>query len=116
MGRWPVTLYRSQWERLLNASAEISAFTRRTAIASRSRNSLDTSSGCGRNVTAFFLLNFVPSLSRPPDALARARYPTKADPAIAASALASPLATHSVGDRASYSLMLPSYPSGLLNA
>ena len=26
MGRWPVTLYRSQWERLLSASADITAF------------------------------------------------------------------------------------------
>ena len=26
MGKWPVTLYRSQWERLLSASADITAF------------------------------------------------------------------------------------------
>lgn len=26
LGRWPVTLYRSQWERLLAASPEIAAF------------------------------------------------------------------------------------------
>lgn len=26
MGRWPVTLYRGQWERLINAATEITAF------------------------------------------------------------------------------------------
>lgn len=26
MGRWPVTLYRSQWERLLDSAEEIRAF------------------------------------------------------------------------------------------
>lgn len=31
LGRWPVTLYRSQWERLMAASTEVEAFIKANA-------------------------------------------------------------------------------------
>jgi len=40
LGRFPVTLYREQWEKLLAMSDEIKGSSQRTRTGSRSRNRL----------------------------------------------------------------------------